>query len=318
MFHLSKRKFYDKIETMKIIEVENLVKKYKDVTAVDDVTFSVKDGEFFAFLGPNGAGKSTIINILCTTISASGGKAYVAGHDVSREKQKVAEEIGVVFQNGVLDQRLSVGENLQARAALYGISGKKYRSSLAEIEQRLELADILKRPYGKLSGGQRRRADIARAMIHRPKILFLDEPTTGLDPQTRKMVWDAVKRMKSEFEMTIFLTTHYMEESEVCDNVAIIDGGKLVAEGTPADLKIRYGHDSVILFPKDSEAVKKYLKREKIDFSQKQDEIVCPIKNTLSFIKHLNEIAEYLLSYEVKRGDMDDVFLNITGKELRE
>ncbi len=233
---------------MNIIEVRGLEKSYGDVKAVDRITFSVAEGEFFAFLGVNGAGKSTTISILCGKERADRGFARIGGRTAAEDPAGVRRAIGVVFQDSVLDRSLTVKENLRFRAALYGITGARFSARLEELTARLSLGEFLRRPVGKLSGGQRRRTDIARALLHDPRILILDEPTTGLDPKTRRQVWDVVHALRKERGITVFLTTHYMEEAADADRVVIIDGGKVLADDTPLGLKNTYTGDFITLY----------------------------------------------------------------------
>ncbi|MDE5897232.1 MAG: ABC transporter ATP-binding protein, partial [Clostridia bacterium] len=230
---------------MNAIEIEHLKKYYGEVKAVDDISFTVGRGEFFAFLGVNGAGKSTTISILCGRQKQDGGTVMIEGIDPERHADGVKRRLGVVFQNSVLDSPLSVEDNLRYRAAMYGITGGAFRKRLGELTELFVLKDILRRPVGKLSGGQRRRVDIARAIVQEPEILILDEPTTGLDPQTRKSVWEIVHRLRAEREMTVFLTTHYMEEASDADRVVILDAGRICADATPLELKNRYTGDYI-------------------------------------------------------------------------
>ena len=231
-----------------IMEIRHLHKTFGDVQAVQDLNFRVKKGELFAFLGVNGAGKSTTINILCGQLRKDSGSVVIAGADLDREPDSIRRKLGVVFQGSVLDKDLSVRDNLRSRAALYGIKGRAFEYRLAELAGLLEFSDLLKRPLGKLSGGQRRRIDIARALLHEPEILILDEPTTGLDPQTRATLWRVIGRLRREKGMTVFLTTHYMEEAAEADYVVIIDHGKIAAEGTPLTLKNTYTVDFITLY----------------------------------------------------------------------
>ena len=226
-----------------IIEISHLSKSFGEVKAVQDLSFCVKKGELFAFLGINGAGKSTTINIMCGQLSKDSGSIVIDEHDLDKNINLIKRELGVVFQSSVLDASLSVYDNLESRAALYGITGAAFRKRLAELAELLEFKDLLKRALGKLSGGQRRRIDIARALFHKPKILILDEPTTGLDPQTRKTLWNVVSNLRKNENMTVFLTTHYMEEAAEADYVVILDSGKISAEGTPLALKNTYTGD---------------------------------------------------------------------------
>ena len=245
----------------KIIKINNLNKSFGEVKAVQDLSFNVRRGELFAFLGVNGAGKSTTISIMCGQLMKDSGSIIIDGCDLDKTIDTVKRELGVVFQNSVLDKALTVYDNLECRAALYGICGEKFKKRLSELAERLEFKDLLKRTVGKLSGGQRRRIDIARALLHEPKILILDEPTTGLDPQTRSLLWKTVEDLRHETGMTVFLTTHYMEEAADADYVVILDSGKIVAEGTPLELKNKYTDDFITIY-NVSEAEIKPLGRE--------------------------------------------------------
>lgn len=226
-----------------IIEVNHLVKNYGAVQAVKDISFYVEEGGLFAFLGPNGAGKSTTINTICTFLKPDGGSVTVDGFQLGREDGRIRENIGIVFQNSLLDDLLTVEENLLTRGSFYNLKGEALKEAVRSAAKATELMGFLKRPYGKLSGGQRRRADIARALLHTPRILFLDEPTTGLDPQSRRSIWNTIKKLQAEQGMTVFLTTHYMEEAEDADYCIVVDDGKIAAKGTPVDLKRRYAKD---------------------------------------------------------------------------
>ena len=231
-----------------IIEISHLSKRFGEIRAVQDLSFRVREGELFAFLGINGAGKSTTISILCGQLSKDAGTVTIGGVDLDRDVTRIKRDLGVVFQNSVLDSALSVRDNLQSRAALYGITGKAFRTRLKELASLLDFEDLLGRPVGKLSGGQRRRIDVARALLHDPKILILDEPTTGLDPQTRRLLWNVIAGLREQRHMTVFLTTHYMEEAADADYVVILDSGKIAAEGTPLQLKNAYSGDFITLY----------------------------------------------------------------------
>ena len=236
------------MENAHIIEIEHLKKSFGDVKAVNDLSFNVRQGELFAFLGVNGAGKSTTISIICGQLDKDAGNVTVCGESIEHGLDKIARRLGVVFQNSVLDQALSVRDNLRSRAALYGINGADFKKRLAELAELLDFGDLLGRTVGKLSGGQRRRIDIARALVHKPEILILDEPTTGLDPQTRKLLWEVVSDLRKKENMTVFLTTHYMEEAADADYVIILDSGEIAAEGTPLALKNRYTGDFITIY----------------------------------------------------------------------
>ena len=239
-----------------IIWIDHLSKRFGEVKAVDDLSFRVREGELFAFLGINGAGKSTTINMMCGQLSKDSGSIVIDGQELDGNVDSVKRELGVVFQSSVLDSALSVRDNLESRAALYGITGEAFRERLAELAGLLGFEDLLKRPVGKLSGGQRRRIDIARALFHKPKILVLDEPTTGLDPQTRRILWDVVSSLRRSENMTVFLTTHYMEEAGEADYVVIIDSGRISAEGTPLELKNAYTGDYITIYGIGEDVVK--------------------------------------------------------------
>jgi multidrug/hemolysin transport system ATP-binding protein len=302
----------------KSIEVKGLVKKYGDVLAVDGISFDVDEGSLFAFLGPNGAGKSSTINAICTTTEITGGKITVAGYDAATEGAQVRACIGTVFQESVLDDLLTVRENLIARASLYGLPATKINERIAEVAEAVSITDILDRRYGKLSGGQRRRADMARGLVHRPKILFLDEPTTGLDPQTRLRVWDTVTSLQKKTGMTVFMTTHYMEEAAGADKVAIIDKGHIVASGTPEELRLNYSSDYLKIQPKDAETLKKVLTDMNIRFELDRELVVIRQNSSMDALALLKKVEAYVFQFEVVRGNMDDVFMAVTGHAIRE
>lgn len=295
-----------------IIQIDNLSKSFGDVKAVQNLSFRVKTGELFAFLGINGAGKSTTINIMCGQLSKDSGNIQIDGHDLDKNMSLIKSELGVVFQNSVLDSALSVYDNLESRAALYGIVGAKFKERLSELSELLDFSDLLKRPVGKLSGGQRRRIDIARALFHSPKILILDEPTTGLDPQTRKTLWNVISSLRKNENMTVFLTTHYMEEAAEADWVVIIDSGKISAEGTPLELKNAYTGDYITLYGTDENTVKELgTQYEKI-----KDAYRLFVPNTKAATELIVKNPHIFTDYEITKGKMDDVFLAVTGKTL--
>ncbi|MGN1104827.1 MAG: ABC transporter ATP-binding protein [Candidatus Coproplasma sp.] len=296
----------------KVIEIENLHKSFKDVHAVNGLSFSVEEGQLFAFLGVNGAGKSTTISIICGQIEKDEGRVVIDGCDVDGNLDSAKRHLGVVFQNSVLDKNLTVYENLQYRAALYGICGKQFKLRLDELCELLELKPILKRTLGKLSGGQKRRVDVARALIHEPRILILDEPTTGLDPQTRKNIWDVVTRLRKEKGVTVLLTTHYMEEAADADYVVIIDGGRIVAEGTPLELKNKYTGDFITLYNIDEMLVQSLgVKYERVGEAYRIE-----VPHTGEATELIVNHPEVFTDYEITKGKMDDVFLCVTGKKL--
>lgn len=298
-----------------IIEIENLTKVFGDLKAVDNLSFSVRKGELFAFLGVNGAGKSTTISILCGLMTKNEGTVEIDGLDVEKNKYEINKKLGVVFQNSVLDQTLTVIDNLKSRAALYGISGTAFKERVEELSEMLDFKDILKRTVGKLSGGQRRRIDIARALLHKPDVLILDEPTTGLDPQTRKLLWKVVTTLRKEENMTVLLTTHYMEEAVDSDYVIIIDSGKIVAEGTPLDLKNAYTGDFITIYNVTDE-IKSQFEEMGYKFESIRDAIRVSVANTEEATKLISTYPQLFVDYEVTKGNMDDVFLAVTGKKL--
>ena len=295
---------------MNMIEIRSLKKSFGDVDAVKDVSFSVKEGELFAFLGVNGAGKSTTISIICGVLPRDGGNVTVGGYDIDKDGEKIKGLIGVVFQNSVLDRALTGRDNLRSRAALYSICGKDFEDRLNELSALLDLGEILDRPIRKLSGGQRRRIDIARALLHKPRLLILDEPTTGLDPQTRKNVWEIVDRLRIEENMTVFLTTHYMEEAAEADNVVIIESGSIAAVGTPNELKNRYAGDYMTVYGVSEEKVRSF----GYPYEVIGDAIRISIPSSLSAAELIRKYPEIIVDFEVVKGKMDDVFLSVTGR----
>lgn len=295
-----------------IIEIEHLNKHFGEVRAVQDLSFRVREGELFAFLGVNGAGKSTTISIMCGQLARDSGSVVIDGENIDAHLENVKRKLGVVFQGCALDFALSVRDNLQSRAALYGIFGRAFETRLKDLSDLLDLGGLMKRPVGKLSGGQRRSIDIARALLHRPKILVLDEPTTGLDPQTRKTVWDVIARLRAEEHMTVFLTTHYMEEAADADYVVILDSGKIAAEGTPLQLKNTYTGDFITLYGAEEDSVRALgFPTEHI-----RDAYRVAVPDTAAATALIVQHPELFRDYEITKGKMDDVFLAVTGKKL--
>ena len=294
-----------------IITIDHLSKHFGEVKAVQDLSFRVREGELFAFLGVNGAGKSTTIHIMCGQLKKDGGKIVIDGADLDGGADPVKQKLGVVFQNSVLDGALTVWDNLESRAALYKITGAAFKKRFSELDALLGIGEFKKRAVAKLSGGQRRRIDIARALLHRPKILILDEPTTGLDPQTRKLLWGVIARLRQEEGMTVFLTTHYMEEAAEADFVVILEGGKIAAEGTPLSLKNRYTGDFITLYGVDEETVMGLgLPYEKIPGGFRLS-----VPDTAQATRLILDHPEVFRDYEVTKGRMDDVFLAVTGRQ---
>ena len=298
------------------ITVEGLKKDYKDVAAVKGIDFFVEEGKLFAFLGPNGAGKSTTIDILCTLLKPTAGRVSINGHMLGKEDELIRREIGVVFQDSVLDPLLSVRENLETRARFYDRDTKKVKEAVSFAAEAADVLEFADRPYGKLSGGQRRRTDIARALVNTPKILFLDEPTTGLDPKTKEGVWQTIFKLQKDTGMTIFLTTHYMEEAAEADYIIILSRGEIAAKGTPYDLQARYSSDTVRIKTQNPAEVAALLAKCGFVCREKQGLLVADIPSTLSALPLLQQAGEYIESFEVVHGSMDDVFLNVTGGVL--
>jgi len=281
------------------VTVRGLTKRYGDTIAVDDVSFDVPAGSVFAFLGTNGAGKSTTIGCLTTVLPSDSGELTVAGHDVRRDGDGVRKSIGVVFQDSVLDGALTVRENLAIRARPYVASSALIRERIATLAALVELDEFIDRRYARLSGGQRRRVDIARALVHDPVILFLDEPTTGLDPASRALVWRTIHELRERTGLTVFLTTHYMEETEEADRVCIIDHGRIIADGTPAQLRAR--HSSSVLTLTTAAGVEQ---RAVADAAEAK--------------RILWELGDAVTDFEFRHGRMDDVFLALTGRSVSE
>lgn len=301
----------------KIIKVNNLVKSYGTVEAVKDISFEVEKGSLFAFLGTNGAGKSTTIDILSTLITKNSGRVVINEWELGKDDQKIRKDIGVVFQNSVLDNFLTVKENLSVRGSFYGLTSSDLKERIKEASKITQCEDFIDRRYGRLSGGQKRRADIARALINQPKILFLDEPTTGLDPKTRASIWNTIGQMQKHFGMTVFLTTHYMEEAANADIITIINKGKIIAEGTPNELKEKYTGDILKIYdPKDN--VIHYLSEKKIAYSNEKNILSIKIESADSAISILSDLKGSITSFEMIHGNMDDVFLNAIGQVQEE
>lgn len=298
---------------MDAIKVEHLVKKYKNHTAVNDISFTVQEGELFAFLGENGAGKSTTINILCTILKKNEGNISILGHELGKEDDEIRNQLGIVFQNSVLDGKLSVKQNLYTRGAYYGLSKQEMDKRLEQFSDAFELNEILNKKYEKLSGGQRRRVDIMRALINNPKILFLDEPTTGLDPKSRKLVWDYIDYLRRNKKMTIFLTTHYMEETKDADRVVILDKGQIIETGTPSELKSKHASSRLVWYTDCSKENEKIIKSYKYTYDADHYNIY--FQDTITDFVYENK--DKITDYEILKGSMDDVFLKLTGKELK-
>lgn len=287
------------------IEVKSLSKHYGDVKAVDNISFCIEEGTMFGFLGVNGAGKSTTINMLCTLLKPTEGSIYIYGSEAGVKDRQIRSLIGVVRQENCLDNRLNIRENLALRGSLYGLDSGRIKSRISELTEELGLAEIIDRRYEKLSGGQKRKSEIAAALMNCPKVLFLDEPTTGLDPATRKSVWECIDSIRKRTGMTVFLTTHYMEEAATADRIAIIDSGRILESDTPSALKEKYAADMLLLEPKQGheKAIEKYGTK-------------LFLKNSIDALPILKELERDLAGFELVHGTMDDVFLRVTKKEL--
>lgn len=302
-----------------IIQVKGLKKYFGEVKAVKGIDFQVEKGELFGFLGVNGAGKSTTINMLCTVLRPTDGQVNICGMELGKEDEEIRKKIGVVYQNNCLDDKLTVKENLLTHGALYERNPKKLAEQVAHVCEVLELREVYKRRYGRLSGGWKRRCEIARALVHAPEILFLDEPTTGLDPATRQIVWESIDRLRKEEGMTIFLTTHYMEEAARASHIAILHGGELKEYGTPFSLKEIYAKDKLKLIPKDGseKELTNYLEQEQRAYQRREEYLLIGLKDSLSAIPILDAVQSMIEGFEMVQGSMDDVFLNVTGKSLQ-
>lgn len=299
---------------MNVIEVRNLTKKYGDHEAVKGIGLDVKEGELFAFLGENGAGKSTTINILCTILGKTSGDVKICGHTLGKEDDQIRKEIGIVFQNSVLDDKLTVRENLYTRGSYYDLNKKQIDERIRDFYDNFELGSIMKQRYGTLSGGQRRRVDIVRALLNKPKILFLDEPTTGLDPKSRKIVWDYIDYLRRSKGMTIFLTTHYMEETRDADHVVILDKGKVIATGTPAELKSSFASSKFLWYTPKNEENDRAAASINSEFSYDADHYNIQFRGDILDLLMKNRAN--FRDFEIVKGSMDDVFLNLTGRAM--
>jgi len=294
------------------IVVRNLTKRYRSTVAVDDIGFEVEAGSVFAFVGTNGAGKSTTIACLTALLDFEAGQVTVLGHDVRTEPDAVRAGIGVVFQESVLDPLLSVRENLRVRGSFYGTGQKVVDARIEELSALIGLDDLLGRRYGRISGGEKRRADIARALLASPSLIFLDEPTAGLDPAARALVWSTIRELRERQGLTVFLTTHYMEETEEADRVCMIDHGRLVAQGTPAELRATYSRSVLTVTSRDPAALAKLAARAGCEIDDGTPaQIFVPSAEVA--LRILREHADAVVDFEFKHGTMDDVFLAVTA-----
>lgn len=301
-----------------IIEVKNFTKKYGDFTAVNDISFEVEEGTIFAFLGPNGAGKSTTINTLCTIFEKSSGTLLIDGKDVTTKKSEVRSSIGVVFQDSTLDAKMTIDENLKMHSVFYHIPKKEVEERIQFVLKLVDLLGERKKLVGALSGGMKRRVEIARGLMHYPKVLFLDEPTTGLDPQTRAHIWEYIIKLQKERNITIFLTTHYMEEAEICNKIAIIDGGVIVAHDTPYALKKEFTKDKAYITTKKGPELEQLLVQYELNYVKKESYYKVEAENIEHLLQVLSVQKDDITDIEIKKGTFNDVFLEITGKKIRE
>ena len=296
------------------IEVAGLTKRYRDKIAVDDISFSVDDGGVFAFVGTNGAGKSTTIGCLTTVLPFEAGTVVVNGHDVRREGERVRESIGVVFQDSLLDPLLTSRENLRLRGRLSRLQNPRLDARIGELSDLIDLGEFLDRPYGRLSGGQRRRVDIARALLHAPAVLFLDEPTAGLDPASRAIVWRTLHELSSRGDLTIFLTTHYLEETEEAARVCIIDGGRLIADDTPARQRARHSRSILTIATDRPEELVALARAAGGDPERTGDVVEIGVPDAVTARGILAAHGDRVRDFEFRHGRMDDVFLALTGR----
>lgn len=303
--------------TMPIIVVEDFVKKYGSFTAVDRVSFTVETGSIFAFLGPNGAGKSTTISTLCTITDKTSGTLLIDGKDIATEKNAVRNAIGVVFQDSTLDSKMTVEENLNMHCVFYHVPKSIVNERIDFVLNIVNLSEWKKTMVSSLSGGMKRRVEIARSLLHIPKVLFLDEPTTGLDPQTRANIWEYILKLQKERNITIFLTTHYMEEAEICDNVAVIDHGKIIAFDKPSELKKQYSKDIAEIISSNEHGLEKLLEKYQMGYKKWAKVYAVEVNKLASFLEMVGEHKESIMSLEVKKGTLNDVFLKITGRDIR-
>lgn len=301
-----------------IIEVKNFTKKYGEFIAVNDISFEVEEGSIFAFLGPNGAGKSTTINTLCTIFEKTSGTLLINGKDVTTQKSKVRSAIGVVFQDSTLDSKMTIEENLKMHCVFYNVPKKEVEERIQFVLNLVDLLDERKKSVAALSGGMKRRVEIARGLIHYPKVLFLDEPTTGLDPQTRAHIWAYIMKLQKEKNITIFLTTHYMEEAEICDKIAIIDGGNIVAHDTPYALKRQFTKDKAYIATDEESELEQLLAQYELEYVKKEGYYKVDAENTNLLLQVLSLQKENITDIEIKKGTFNDVFLEITGRKIRE
>lgn len=300
----------------KIIEVFDLKKSYGTTEALKGISFYVEKKSLFAFLGPNGAGKSTTIDVLCTLLKHDAGSATINGNEVGKDDDLIRQDIGIVFQDSLLDPLLTVRENLVSRGSFYGLTKQDLHDAVENAIQAVKIENLENRRYKTLSGGEKRKADIARALIHSPKILFLDEPTTGLDPKSRQNVWDIVRNLQKEYQTTVFLTTHYMEEAAAADYVVVIKNGLIQAKGTPMEIKEAFSSDRLKMLVQNREIVEKYLQEQKYSYVFQNNECKVDLKDTIEAIEIIKAQEANIRSFEVLTGSMDEAFINIIEEEI--
>lgn len=294
-----------------IICVKDLKKTYNGKNVVDGISFSVKKGEFFTLLGVNGAGKTTTMNMICTSILPDGGTIWVDGRKVGKKDGEIKKRIGVVFQNGVLDDLLTVEENLYTRGRLYGLKGVLLQKRIGEVAEQTGIEGFLQKPYGLLSGGQKRRCDIARALLHQPQILFLDEPGAGLDLKMRRTLWEVIHSIRRSRKMTVFLTTHDMEEAETADHMVVLKNGRIYMEGTPEQFTQRFAKDHLRILTEKTEPLKRIFIQRKIPFSEQDNALQIPLKNTLDALRILELCKGGFSGFEVTKGSMEEAYLGL-------
>jgi ABC-2 type transport system ATP-binding protein len=304
---------------MSIITVENLSKRFGELAAVDGISFEVEKGTIFGFLGPNGAGKTTTINILCTLLSPTSGTARINGHDCMKGSAEVRKVIGIVFQDNTLDKELTAYENLLFHSYLYQIPKGVRKKRIEEALNFVGLFERRNEQVKKFSGGMKRRLEVARSIIHQPKVLFLDEPTLGLDPQSRTNLWEFIAKLPEQQDVTVFMTTHYMEEAEICNNIAIIDKGKIIASGSPEELKKSIGGDVIYLKTRNNaQAIDEIKTKLHIDAEERDGEVFISVTKGDACIPTLiTTLADMVVSVRLQRPTLNDVFLKLTGKAIR-
>jgi len=300
-----------------MIDIQHLTKDYDSVKALKGVSFSVRKGSFFALLGPNGAGKSTTAEIISTLKKPTSGKVIVDGETLGENDEAIRRKIGIVFQYSVLDNLLTVRENLMLRGALYEPTRENLKKRIETLKDLIGFADYIDQPFKTLSGGQKRKIDVARALLNNPQYLILDEPTTGLDPSTRENIWALINTLRTQNNMTIILTTHYMEEVANCDDIVIIDHGEIIAHDSAENLRKKHAGDTAVLTPKNDKLTK-VLKADKIFFKSHKNTLRIPLKSSFEGIDLIEKYRLHIESFEILKGNMDDVFLNITGRKLNQ